>query len=127
MAAAPGGGPAAARLLGVEQQGDGTWTATCSFAGGRLTLGVYSSSEAAARAADLGAVAEEQRKAAEAQRQFGERVAAGSGCSSLSACMRSSTRRDGRQRSVSTDLAPTLWVALALLPSAPAAAACRGG
>jgi hypothetical protein len=50
---------------------------------------VYSSSEAAARAVDLGALAEEQREAAEAQRQFGEfgeDMADGLPCSSTKLC-----------------------------------------
>jgi hypothetical protein len=57
------------------------------FAGASLALGVYTSSETAARAADLGALAEEQREGAEAQRQFGEcDMAAGWPCSSTKLC-----------------------------------------
>lgn len=50
--------PALART--VQDQADGTWQAACTFSGQCVQLGMFGSREAAARAADLGALADEE-------------------------------------------------------------------
>ena len=61
---------------GTQRQADGTWQASCTFKGRRLSLGSFDSASAAMRAADLGALAEEARQRQEQDRALGACMAA---------------------------------------------------